>query len=112
MCPVVVSTFACLCDQVGDAAPPAAVDQMYYSAVSSLGRKDSVSSDEDGDIYRQTGRDVSNCPPNRTDKTGDGQMSLDELNRGLHKPDQVGIQHHFPKVGITHEQNPVTVKSR
>lgn len=63
---------------------------MYYSAVSTLDRKDSVSSDEDGDIYRQTGRDVSNCPPNRTDKTGDGQMSLDELNRGLHKPDQVG----------------------
>lgn len=104
----------CLCDQVGDAGPPAAVvDQMYYSAVSTLDRKDSVSSDEDGDIYRQTGRDVSNCPPNRTDKTGDGQMSLDELNRGLHKPDQVGIQHHFQiNIQITHEQNPVTVKSR
>eukprot|EP00066_Takifugu_rubripes_P028769 XP_011618035.1 PREDICTED: tectonin beta-propeller repeat-containing protein 2 [Takifugu rubripes] len=77
-------------EEVGDAAPPAAVvDQMYYSAVSSLGRKDSVSSDEDGDIYRQTGRDVRNCAPNKTDKTGDRQMSLDELNRGLHKPDQL-----------------------
>lgn len=71
---------------------------MYYSAVSSLGREDSVSSDEDGDIYRQTGRDVSKLAPNKTDKTGDRQMPLDELNRGLHKPDQVGIQHHFQKV--------------
>lgn len=63
---------------------------MYYSAVSSLGRKASVSSDEDGDIYCQAGRDVSNCAPNKTDKTHDRELGPDELNRGLHKPDQVG----------------------
>lgn len=93
---VVVETVACLCEQAGDKAPPAAVDdQMYYSTVSSLDRKDSFSSDEDGDIYCQSGRDVTICAPNKTDKTSDRQLAPGVLNRGSHKADQVGFQHQF-----------------
>lgn len=63
---------------------------MFYSTVSSLDRKASLSSDEDGDIYCQSGRDVTICVPSKTDKTSERQ--LDVLNRGGHKADQVGTQ--------------------
>lgn len=79
---------------------------MFYSTVSSLGRKASLSSDEDGDIYCQTGRDVSNCVPSKTDKLGlDGELALDALNRGVHKPEQVGWQHPFQKCQFPMNQN-------
>lgn len=90
-----METAACLCEQVGDEAPPAADDHQMYD--SSLDRKASLSSDEDEDIYCQTGRDVSICALNKTDKTSDRQLSPDVLNRGSHKPDQVGLQQHFSK---------------
>lgn len=64
------------------------MDQVYSSSVS---RKASLSSDEDGDIYCQTGRDVTKCAHNKTGETCDGPLALEALNRGLHKPEQVGI---------------------
>lgn len=65
---------------------------MFYSTVSSLDRKASLSSDEDGDIYCQTGRGVTIGDPNKTEETSEGQLGVDVLNRGSHKADQVGTQ--------------------
>lgn len=93
---VVVETVACLCQQVGGQAAPADDDrQMFYSTVSSLDRRASLSSDEDEDIYCQTGRDVSTCAPNKTDKTSERQLAPDVLNRSSLKADQVGRKHLF-----------------
>ncbi|XP_044021552.1 tectonin beta-propeller repeat-containing protein 2 [Siniperca chuatsi] len=78
-----------------DLAPPAGLmDQMFYSTLSSLDRKPSMSSDEEGDIYCHTlppagsGGDVLNCPSNQTEKTTDRQMDQDAQDRDTHKPDQ------------------------
>lgn len=85
--------FSCLCDQVGGKAPPAAgAHQMYHSTASSLDTRASLSSDEDGDIYRHPERDGTICA---ADETSDRQLAPDVLNRGSHKPDQVGTQHQF-----------------
>ncbi|CAF89620.1 unnamed protein product [Tetraodon nigroviridis] len=84
---VVVERVACLCEQDGDEAP--AADQMFYSTVSSLDKRASLSSDEDEDIYCQTGRDVSICAPNKTDKTSERHLAPDVLNRSSHKSDQL-----------------------
>lgn len=68
---------------------------MDDSTVSSLDRKASLSSDEDADIYCQTGRDVTSCGSSKAEKTSDRQLSPDVLSRGSQKPEQVGIQHQF-----------------
>lgn len=75
-------------------APPAGLaDQMFFSTMSSLDRKPSMSSDEEGDIYCHTlagsGGVVLNCPSNQTEKTTDRQVDQDALDRDTHKPDQV-----------------------
>ncbi|KAM9341628.1 tectonin beta-propeller repeat-containing protein 2 [Symphorus nematophorus] len=83
-------------DEGDDLAPPAGLmDQMFYSTVSSLDRKPSMSSDEEGDIYCHTvppagrGGDVLNCPSNQTEKTKDRQLDEDAQDRDAHKPDQL-----------------------
>lgn len=77
-------------------APPAALaDQMFYSTVSSLDRKPSVSSDEEGDIYCPTapsalcGGDNPHRPGNQTEKTTDGPTYQDTQDRDTYKPDQL-----------------------
>ncbi|XP_070787188.1 tectonin beta-propeller repeat-containing protein 2-like, partial [Enoplosus armatus] len=71
------------------------VDQMFYSTVSSLDRKPSMSSDEEGDIYCHTllsagsRGDVLNCPSNEMKKTTDRHMEQDAQDRDTHKPDQL-----------------------
>uniref|UniRef100_UPI0037E88311 tectonin beta-propeller repeat-containing protein 2 n=1 Tax=Semicossyphus pulcher TaxID=241346 RepID=UPI0037E88311 len=79
-----------------DLAPPAGlVDQMFYSTVSNMDRKPSVSSDEEGDIYcpslppAGSGGDVLNCPSNQTEKTTDREVDQDAQDRDSHKPDQL-----------------------
>ncbi|KAK2826857.1 hypothetical protein Q5P01_021071 [Channa striata] len=81
-------------EEEDDLAPPSGlIDQMFYSTVSSLDRK-SLSSDEEGDIYRHslplaaTGGDVHTCLPNQTEKT-DRQMDQDSQDRDKLKPDQL-----------------------
>lgn len=76
--------------------PPAGLaDQMFYSTVSSLDRKSSMSSDEDGDIYCHSvpsagsGADAHSCPSNQTEKTTDTQTDQEAQDRDRHKPDQV-----------------------
>ncbi|XP_027130740.1 tectonin beta-propeller repeat-containing protein 2 isoform X4 [Larimichthys crocea] len=77
------------------APPTGPVDHMFYSTVSSLDRKPSLSSDEDGDIYRHTpppagcGGDVLNHLTNQTDKTTHAQVDQDAQDRDTHKPDQL-----------------------
>ncbi len=81
-------------------APPAGLtDPMFYSTVSSLDRKPSVSSDEEGDIYCHTappagsrGR-VLNCPANQTENRIDRQADQEAQDRDTHKPDQVRHTH-------------------
>lgn len=82
--------------QDDDLAPPAGlVDQMFYSTVSSLERKASMSSDEEADIYSHTvppagsGRGVLNCPSNHMEKTVERQLGQDAQDRDVHKPEQV-----------------------
>ncbi|KAM6969632.1 tectonin beta-propeller repeat-containing protein 2 [Tautogolabrus adspersus] len=76
-----------------DLAPPAGVlDQMFYSTVSNLERKPSMSSDEEGDIYCPSlppSGDVLTCPSNQTEKTADGHVDQDPQDRDTHKPDQL-----------------------
>ncbi|XP_053191841.1 tectonin beta-propeller repeat-containing protein 2 [Scomber japonicus] len=74
--------------------PPAGLaDQMFYSTVSSLDRKPSMSSDEEGDIYCHSlppaGADTHNCPSNQTEKTTDRQMDQEAQDRDRNKPDQL-----------------------
>ncbi|CAJ1074901.1 tectonin beta-propeller repeat-containing protein 2 [Xyrichtys novacula] len=76
-----------------DLAPPAGVgDQMFYSTVSNLDKKPSMSSDEEGDIYcpplPPTGDNVT-CPSNQTEKTADKPTDQDAQDRDTHKPDQL-----------------------
>ncbi|CAK6982065.1 tectonin beta-propeller repeat-containing protein 2 [Scomber scombrus] len=76
-----------------DLVPPAGLaDQMFYSTVSSLDRKPSMSSDEEGDIYCHSlppaGADTHNCPSNQTEKTTDSQMDQEAQDRDRNKPDQ------------------------
>ncbi|TKS86229.1 Tectonin beta-propeller repeat-containing protein 2 WD repeat-containing protein KIAA0329/KIAA0297 [Collichthys lucidus] len=77
------------------APPTGPVDHMFYSTVSTLDRKPSLSSDEDGDIYRHTpppagcGGDVHKHLTNQTDKTTDAQVDQDAEDRDTHKPDQL-----------------------
>lgn len=91
-----VLSFLCVSVQDEELAPPTGpVDHMFYSTVSSLDRKPSLSSDEDGDIYRHTpppagcGGDVLNHLTNQTDKTTDAQVDQDAQDRDTHKPDQL-----------------------
>ncbi|XP_042372407.1 tectonin beta-propeller repeat-containing protein 2-like, partial [Plectropomus leopardus] len=79
-----------------DLAPPAGlVDQMFYSTLSTMDRKPSVSSDDEGDIYcpslppAGSAGDVLNCPSNQMERTTDRQMDQDIQDRDTHKPDQV-----------------------
>ncbi|XP_008294911.1 tectonin beta-propeller repeat-containing protein 2 [Stegastes partitus] len=79
-----------------DLAPPAGLaDQMFYSTMSTLDRKPSVSSDEEEDIYCPTlpsggnTGDVRSCPSNQTEKTTDSQTNQDSQDRDRHKPDQL-----------------------
>ena len=60
---------------------------MFYSTASSLDRKASMSSDEEGDIYRHT--DVLNCPSSQTEKTADAPVDQDTQDKDTHKPEQV-----------------------
>ncbi|XP_074484346.1 tectonin beta-propeller repeat-containing protein 2-like isoform X3 [Sebastes fasciatus] len=77
------------------APPPGLSDQMFYSTVSNLDRKPSMSSDEDGDFYCHSlllsgsGEDVLNCPSDQTEKTTDRLMDQDAQDRDIHKPDQL-----------------------
>ncbi len=94
--------------QDDDLAPPAGlVDQMFYSTVSSLDRKPSMSSDEEEDIYCHTlppagsGGDVLNCPSNQLEKTTDRQMDQDTQDRDTHKPDQVRQTHKPDQVSLS-----------
>ena len=71
------------------AAPSGLAEQMFYSTVSSLDWKPSLSSDEDGDIYcPTTGRrgDNLNDP---SSETTDRQVEQDPQDRDTHRPDQV-----------------------
>ncbi|XP_054862089.1 tectonin beta-propeller repeat-containing protein 2 [Amphiprion ocellaris] len=77
-----------------DLAPPAGLaDQMFYSTMSTLDRKPSVSSDEEGDIYRHSlppgGNTGDVRTSNQTEKTADRQTNLDSQDRDRHKPDQL-----------------------
>lgn len=79
-----------MCLQEDDLAPPAGLaDQMFYSTVSSLDRKASVSSDEEGDIYRHSlppaGADAHGCPSNQ--EAADTQTDQDTQDRD--RPEQV-----------------------
>lgn len=77
------------------ALPAGLADQMFYSTVSSLDRKPSMSSDEEGDIYCHSlppagsGADTRSCPSNQTEKTTDRQMDQEAQDRDRHKPDQL-----------------------
>lgn len=64
---------------------------MFYSTASSLDRKSSMSSDEEGDIYCHT--DVVNCPSSQTEKTADTQVDQDTQDKDIHKPEQVRHTH-------------------
>ncbi|XP_038584234.1 tectonin beta-propeller repeat-containing protein 2 isoform X1 [Micropterus salmoides] len=79
-----------------DLAPPAGlVDQMFYSTVSCLDRKPSMSSDEEGDIYCHTvppagsGGEVLNCPSTQTENTADRKLDQDAQDRDTPKADQL-----------------------
>ncbi|XP_045917907.1 tectonin beta-propeller repeat-containing protein 2 isoform X3 [Micropterus dolomieu] len=81
-----------------DLAPPAGlVDQMFYSTVSCLDRKPSMSSDEEGDIYCHTvppagsGGEVLNCPSTQTENTADRKLDQDAQDRDTPKADQVCV---------------------
>lgn len=69
---------------------------MFYSTVSNLDRKPSMSSDDEGDIYCHTahpagsGGDATNCSTNQTEKTTDGQLAQE---KDTHKADQVRQTH-------------------
>lgn len=85
-------------------APPAGLeDQMFYSTVSSLDRKPSVSSDEDGDIYRPGGH-APNCPSNQT-QGKETQSDQDAQDKELHRPDQVTLTLTHPH---THQADEVS----
>lgn len=77
------------------ALPAGLADQMFYSTVSSLDRKPSMSSDEEGDIYCHSlppagsGADTRSCPSNQTEKTTDRQTDQEAQDRDRHKPDQL-----------------------
>uniref|UniRef100_A0A3Q3JGY5 Tectonin beta-propeller repeat containing 2 n=1 Tax=Monopterus albus TaxID=43700 RepID=A0A3Q3JGY5_MONAL len=80
-------------EEEDDLVPLAGVaDQMFYSTVSSLDRKPSMSSDEEGDIYCQTlppagsGGDVHTGLTNQKEKMTDSQ---DAQDRDRLKPDQL-----------------------
>ncbi|XP_051250468.1 tectonin beta-propeller repeat-containing protein 2 isoform X4 [Dicentrarchus labrax] len=79
-----------------DLAPPAGLaDQMFYSTMSSLDRKPSMSSDEEGDIYCHTGPpagsggEVLTCASNQAEKAIDRQSDQDTQDRDTHKPEQL-----------------------
>ena len=81
------------CVQEEDQVPPAVLsDQMFYSTMSSLHRKPSLSSDEEGDIYCPTlgpagsGGEVH---PSHQMETTDQQVDQDTKDRDTLKPDQV-----------------------
>lgn len=90
----VMKYFPYVCVQEDNLAPPAGLaDQMFYSTVSCLDRKPSMSSDEEGDIYCQTlppavGGDVQTCPSSQIGKMTE-QTDQDAQDRDRLKPDQV-----------------------
>lgn len=83
----------CICVQSDDLMPPAGLtDQMFYSTLSSLDRKPSMSSDEEGDIYGHTvPADALNCPPSQTEKTTGRDQDIQD--RDTLKPEQVRHTH-------------------
>ncbi|XP_075963363.1 tectonin beta-propeller repeat-containing protein 2 isoform X1 [Anarhichas minor] len=83
-------------DEIEDQVPPAVLaDQMFYSTVSSLDRKPSLSSDEEGDIYCPTlaptgsSGEVLEHPSHQKEKTTDQQVDQDAKDRDALKPDQL-----------------------
>ncbi|KAK5887056.1 hypothetical protein CesoFtcFv8_018030 [Champsocephalus esox] len=70
-------------------APSGPAEQVFYSTVSSLDRKPSLSSDEDGDIYcPTTGRRGDNLDGPSSEPT-DRQVEQDPQDRDTHRPDQL-----------------------
>ncbi|XP_069016754.1 tectonin beta-propeller repeat-containing protein 2 isoform X1 [Embiotoca jacksoni] len=81
-------------EEEDDLAPPAGLaDQMFYSTVSNLGRRPSMSSDEEGDIYCHNPTPAGNKEDthtfNQAEKTTDKQTDQDTQDRDRHKPDQL-----------------------
>ncbi|XP_061599817.1 tectonin beta-propeller repeat-containing protein 2 [Cololabis saira] len=76
-----------------DLLPPSTVEeQMFYSTVSSLGRKPSVSSDDEADIYRPPaggGGHAPSRPCTEADGAMDGHTNQDLQDRDTHRPDQL-----------------------
>ncbi|RVE57688.1 hypothetical protein OJAV_G00218650 [Oryzias javanicus] len=74
----------------GPPAPPTApADQMFYSAVSTLDRRSSGSSDDEADIYSlppSAGRDGHTC---RAEERAGGQSEQDVPDRDRHRKDQL-----------------------
>lgn len=81
--------------------PVGSEDPMFYSTVSSLDRKPSMSSDDEGDIYCHTAPpagsrgDAPNCSTNQTEKTTDGQLAQE---KDTHKADQVRQTHRLDRL--------------
>ncbi|XP_026164144.1 tectonin beta-propeller repeat-containing protein 2 isoform X2 [Mastacembelus armatus] len=77
-------------EEEDDVVPPAdQVEQMFYSTVSSLDRKPSISSDEGGDIYCHTLTPADIRPPNQAETKTDKQMDQDVQDRERLKLDQL-----------------------
>ncbi|KAM7402828.1 hypothetical protein PAMA_003650 [Pampus argenteus] len=70
-------------------------DQMFYTTVSSLDRKPSMSSDDEGDIYCHSlppagsGIGTHSCQSNQTEKTTARQTDQEDQDKDRHKPDQL-----------------------
>lgn len=94
-----------VCLQDDNPAPPEGLaDQMFYSTVSCLDRKSSISSDEEGDIYCHTlppaaGGEVHACPSNHTEKMADEMVQ----DRDRLKPDQVRHETWLKQVSLSKE---------
>ncbi|KAM7375642.1 hypothetical protein PAMP_005437 [Pampus punctatissimus] len=80
----------------GNLAPPTGLaDQMFYTTVSSLDRKPSMSSDDEGDIYchslppADSGVGTHSCQSNQTEKTRERQTEQEDQDKDRHKPDQL-----------------------
>ncbi|XP_059208649.1 tectonin beta-propeller repeat-containing protein 2 [Centropristis striata] len=77
------------------APPPGLADQMFYSTMSSLDRKPSMSSDEEGDIYCHTlpptgtAGEVLTCLSNQSEKTVGRQTDQDQDRDAQKPPDQL-----------------------
>ncbi|XP_068194967.1 tectonin beta-propeller repeat-containing protein 2 [Antennarius striatus] len=73
-----------------DLAPPAAaMGDMFYSTMSTLDRKPSMSSDEEGDIYCHTFPSAGGQDNVLTCQTDEGRLEQDAQDGGARKPDQL-----------------------